>query len=475
MALRVYNTLSGQKEDFKPFSDEAVTMYVCGPTVYDSSHIGHAMSAVVFDVIRRYLEYKGYKVLHAMNFTDVDDKIINRANNEGVDWHDLTEKYVQEYLDGMKALNVLPATYYPRATSEMSNILAAIQTLIDKGAAYPAEGDVYYRVNAAEDYGALKHQSMDELRAGERIEIDQRKENPLDFALWKAAKPGEPSWDSPWGPGRPGWHIECSAMALAHLGEQLDIHGGGSDLIFPHHSNEIAQSESLTGRRPFVKYWMHNGLLNFSGEKMSKSLKNYLSIGEILKRHDPDTLRMFVLGSVYRKDLSYTEDSFEAAGRGLQRLKALFEPGQNRGDTTNNTAGNPAADQSLQEETEATRATFTEAMDDDFNTAQAVARLYDLARAINKGRDSGASPATLHSARETLADLGGVLGLRLKEVTQASGPTEADAFINMLIQIRRELRNVKQFALADKIRNDLKDLGVVLEDKPDGTSWKFEK
>ncbi len=475
MALRVYNTLSGQKEEFQPFEAGKVTMYVCGPTVYDSSHIGHAMSAMVFDIIKRYLEYKGYQVQHTMNFTDVDDKIINRANKENVGWEEIIERYIQEFWQGMDALNVKRATVYPRATQEIGNIIAAIEGLIAKGAAYPVEGgDVYYRVAVSEGYGELKHQSMDELRAGERVEVDPRKEGELDFALWKAAKPGEPTWDSPWGPGRPGWHIECSAMALHHLGEQLDIHGGGADLIFPHHSNEIAQSESLTGKRPFVKYWMHNGLLQFGLDKMSKSLKNFVTIQDILKTGDPDTLRMFVLGSVYRNPLSYSPESFEAAGRGLQRLKSVFDPGLQWGDPAL-TEGNAEAGEALQKETEVARKTFVEAMDDDFNTPQALAALFELVKVINKGRDAGAAPATLHTARETLAELGGVLGLRLKEVAQSTGPTDCDPFISMLLLIRRELRSIKQFALADKIRNDLKELGVTLEDRPDGTSWKFEK
>jgi cysteinyl-tRNA synthetase len=475
VALRVYNTLSAQKEDFKPFSEDSVSMYVCGPTVYDSSHIGHAMSAVVFDVIRRYLEFKGYKVKYAMNFTDVDDKIINRANAENIEWQGLTEKYIKEYLDGIQALNIKLATLYPRATQEIGHIISAIQDLIEKGAAYPTEGgDVNFRVMKAEDYGALKHQSLDELRAGERIEIDLRKENPLDFALWKAAKPGEPSWDSPWGPGRPGWHIECSAMVLEHLGEQIDIHGGGTDLIFPHHSNEIAQSESLTGKRPFVKYWMHNGLLQFGGDKMSKSLKNFVTMQEILQKGDPDTLRMLVLNGVYRNPLTYTEESFEAAARGLQRLKSVFDPSQQWGDPSVK-GGNAEADSALQKEVESARPAFSEAMDDDFNTAQALAVLFGLVTAINKGRDAGASPAALHIARETLAELGDVLGLRLKAVLKSGGPTDADPFIGMLVNIRRELRAIKQFALADKIRNELKELGVTLEDRPDSTIWKFEK
>ncbi len=474
MALKVFNTLSGQKEEFRLLSEQTVTMYVCGPTVYDSSHIGHAMSAVVFDVIRRYLEFKGYKVIHAMNFTDVDDKIIHRANREEIEWQTITNKYINEFLEGMDALNVQRATVYPQATQEIGHIIEVIKELITRGAAYPVEGDVYFRVATSEGYAALKHQNLDELRAGARVEIDPRKEAELDFALWKSAKPGEPSWESPWGPGRPGWHIECSAMALEHLGEQIDIHGGGADLIFPHHTNEIAQSEALTGKRPFVKYWMHNGLLQFGSDKMSKSLKNFITIEEILKAGNPDSLRMFVLGSVYRNPLTYTPESFEADSRGLQRLKAVFEPSQVQKDGEAG-EGVLEANRNLQNESEIASQSFIEVMDDDFNTPQARAILFDLARTINREREAGAGAEALKTARETLNRLGGILGLRLAQTLKEVGPANSDLFIGLLIEIRKELRQVKQFSLADKIRNRLNDLGVILEDRPDGTNWKFEK
>jgi cysteinyl-tRNA synthetase len=485
MALKISNTLSGRKEDFVTIEPGIVTMYVCGVTVYASSHIGHAMSALTFDVIRRYFEYRGYTVRHVINFTDIDDKIIKRANDEKVPWKTITERYIKEYLDWMDALNVKRATVYPRATEEVDGIVAAIQTLIEKGNAYPAaNGDVYFRALSQPDYGALKHQSPDELNAGARIDVDEAKENPLDFALWKAAKPGEPSWASPWGEGRPGWHIECSVMAMRYLGPQIDVHGGGADLIFPHHENEIAQSENLTGERPFVRYWAHNGLLQAklidpdtgkaSVEKMSKSLGNTLSVGKLLEMGDPDMLRMFVLGSHYRNPLTYTDESFEVAFKSLERIKSVFSPRENWGDPSSN-AGKAEATTALEQAAAAARSGFEAAMDDDFNTPAAIARLFDLVREINKGRDTGASGAALYAARETLAELGGVLGLRMKELPVSSASQDVEPFIKLLVDLRKELKTAKQYQLADRVREGLKELGVKLEDRPDGTTWKYEK
>ncbi len=485
MALKISNTLSGRKEEFMPLEPGVVTMYVCGVTVYASSHIGHAMSALTFDVIRRYLEYRGYVIRHVVNFTDIDDKIIKRASDEKVEWKSITERYIKEYLDWMDALNVKRATVYPRATEEVDGIVAAIQTLIEKGNAYYAtNSDVYFRALSQPNYGALKHQSPDELNSGARIDIEEAKENALDFALWKAAKPGEPSWPSPWGPGRPGWHIECSVMALRHLGPQIDLHGGGADLIFPHHENEIAQSENLTGQRPFVRYWAHNGLLQAklidpdtgksSLEKMSKSLGNTLSVGKLLEMGDPDMLRMFVLGSHYRNPLTYTDDSFKVAFSSLERLKSVFAAHETWGDPAS-TNGKAEATATLEQANQAARLGFETAMEDDFNTPAAIARLYELVREIFKGRDSGASGAALESARQTLAELGGVLGLRMKELPATSGSQDAEPFIKLLVDLRKELKAAKQYQLSDKVREGLKELGVKLEDRPDGTTWKFEK
>ena len=485
MSLKISNTLSGHEEEFVPRQAGQVSMYVCGVTVYASSHIGHAMSALSFDVIRRYLEYRGYEVNHVINFTDIDDKIINRANAEHTDWKALTEHYIEEYLSWMDALNVKRATHYPRATQEIGHIIQAIEGLIAKGYAYAVpNGDVYYEVARKAEYGELKHQSLDELRIGARIEVGEEKKSPVDFALWKAAKPGEPSWTSPWGEGRPGWHIECSAMALHYLGEQLDIHGGGSDLIFPHHENEIAQSEALTGKRPFARYWVHNGLLQakvwseeqnkWNVEKMSKSIGNTLSVGRLLEMGDPDMLRMFVLGAHYSKPLTYTDESFEVALRNLERLKRPFAPEETWPDPTAS-EGDWAATNALQEVIRKAEADFETAMDNDFNTSQAQAILYELVREIFKGRDAGAAGLTLDAGREVLAKLGGVLGFRMKEISRSTS-IDSEPFINLLVNVRKELKAAKQFALADSIRQQLKDLGVALEDRKGGeTSWKFEK
>ena len=323
--LRVYNTLTRKKEEFQTLEPKVVKMYVCGVTVYSDAHIGHAMSAIVFDVVRRYLEYRGYSVHYVMNFTDVDDKIINRANQKGMDPQVLAETYIQAYRKNLEDLNVLAATANPRATQEMPQIIRMIEGLIEKGFAYPAKnGDVYFRITKDPEYGKLSGRRIDDMQAGSRIEIEEEKEHPMDFAIWKAAKPGEPAWDSPWGKGRPGWHIECSAMNLSHLGEQIDIHGGGNDLIFPHHENEIAQSESYTGKQ-FARYWMHNGMLQLQGEKMSKSLGNLVTIDDFLSRHEADALRMMVLNGSYRAPLSYSDEIMDAAERGLDRLRSASE------------------------------------------------------------------------------------------------------------------------------------------------------
>ncbi len=484
MVLKIYNTLSRQKEAFVPWHPAHVTMYVCGVTVYASSHIGHAMSALTFDMIRRYLEYRNYEVRHVLNFTDIDDKIIQRAQAEQIDWHALTERYIHQYLEWMDALNVQRATVYPRATEEMSGIIEAIGDLIAKDYAYELKGDVYYRITRKPEYGELKHQSLDELRAGARVERDEDKENALDFALWKAAKPSEPYWASPWGNGRPGWHIECSVMVLHHLGAQIDLHGGGSDLIFPHHENEIAQSEALTNRRPFVKYWAHNGMLQaktsseadgtYRVEKMSKSLGNTLSVDKLLAMGDPDMLRMFVLGSHYRKPLSYTDESFDLALRNLKRLKKAFALEEGWPDVPS-VAGDATATAALEQATYTARIGFENAMDDDFNAPVALACLFELSTEIFKGRSANASGKAIDLARATLAELGGVLGLRMKALPLQSRSQDSEPFITLLVDIRRELKAARQFALADRIREQLKQLGVKLEDRAEGTSWKFER
>jgi len=462
--LRVYNTLTRKKEEFQTLEPDVVKMYVCGPTVYSDAHVGHAMSALVFDIIRRYFEYRGYQVRHVMNYTDVDDKIINRANLMGADPFQLAEGYIQDFRRHLVDLNILPATANPRATQTMDKIQAMIQGLIEKGFAYAAAGDVYFRVTKAAGYGKLSGRKLDDMQAGSRVEVGEQKEHPMDFALWKAAKPGEPAWDSPWGKGRPGWHIECSAMNLAILGEQIDIHGGGNDLIFPHHENEIAQSESYTGK-PFARYWLHNGMMQLSGEKMSKSLGNLVTIEEFLSKHDGDALRMMILNGSYRSPLSFSEEIIEQAERGLDRLHAALKP------AAADAPGAPAETRAwLDRQAEAAHQAFVEALDDDFNTAGALSHIFELVRVVNTARDNGATDAELKLAQDTLRTLTGVLGLRL---AGKKGGGEADKFVNLLVEIRAEARKQKIWAMSDLIRDRLKELGVVIEDNKDGTSWRW--
>jgi cysteinyl-tRNA synthetase len=467
MTLRVYNTLSRKKETFEPLEPNQVSMYVCGPTVYDNAHVGHAMSSMVFDIIRRYLEYSGYKVRHVMNYTDVDDKIIMRSQYEEVNALELAERYIEQYEHHLKDLNILPASVYPRVSTEMENIIQVVQGLIDKGYAYEVEGDVYFRVSQDEDYGKLSRRKLDDMESGSRIDVDSRKESPMDFALWKAAKPGEPAWESPWGPGRPGWHIECSVMSLEHLGDQIDIHGGGNDLIFPHHENEIAQSESYTGK-PFAKYWLHNGMMQLSGEKMSKSLGNLVTINDFLEKHEADVLRMLVLNSNYRNPLTFSDDVLDQTARALERLRGGLRP------AFPEASGAPQdVLESLAGQLEKTKAGFVEAMDDDFNSAGALGHMFDLVRSINQARDASATADELSSAQQTLLEFGEVLGLTMQpEVADQAG---AAPFIDLLIEIRKELRNEKLWALSDKVRDDLKAQGVVLEDTKEGTTWHWEK
>jgi len=509
--MKVYNTLSGQKEEFLPQGDE-VRMYVCGVTPYDDAHIGHGMSYIVFDVIKRYLQFRGFKVKYVQNVTDIDDKIIDRANKLGFSTSELAEKYTTSFFADMESLNIGQADIYPRATEEIPKIIEVIQGLVDKGHAYPAQGSVYFRVRSVPDYGKLSHRSLESMMAGARIEAGEDKEHPMDFALWKASKPGEPSWASPWGQGRPGWHIECSAMSLKYLGDTLDIHGGGQDLIFPHHENEIAQSENFTGTKPFVKYWLHNGLLQLGEEKMSKSLGNLITIKEALEKYSADAIRIFVLSSNYRNPLTYSEEALEAAERGAERLQgAAYGEGKGEGGI----------------DTGAYRQRFIEAMDDDFNTPQAIATLFDLARDINRASDEGYSVA---ATQGILLELAGVLGLTLKTVEKPYtvsfansltsswknikipiveargnsnsirlaiddvdktsedineriksipvGPGKPDlseaitANINAQRYLRDQLREDKQWQRADEIRAELAKLGIILEDTSQGTVWR---
>jgi cysteinyl-tRNA synthetase len=463
--LRIYNTLTRKQEDFETLEPHVVKMYVCGVTVYNEAHVGHAMSALVFDIIRRYLEYRGYEVKHVMNYTDVDDKIIARANQLKEDPLKLAQRYINDYARDLGDLNILSATKNPRATQTMKEIQSMVEGLVKKGFAYAASnGDVYFRVTKDKEYGKLSGRKLDEMQAGARIEVDEAKEHPMDFALWKAAKPGEPSWDSPWGKGRPGWHIECSAMNLAELGEQIDIHGGGNDLIFPHHENEIAQSECFTGKS-FARYWIHNGMLQFGGEKMSKSLGNIVSIQEFLSRREADVMRMLVLSGAYRAPLLFNDETLDAAEKSVARLKSGFR------EASASAKGLPAeAAAAFAAQAESTRKSFTDAMDDDFNTPLALAALYELVKSINTARDQGATDAQLQSAQAVLRELAGVLGLRLAE---KKGSGDADKFVDLLVEVRAEVRKQKLWALSDLIRDKLKALGVTIEDTKDGTGWRW--
>jgi cysteinyl-tRNA synthetase len=423
------------------------------------------MSALVFDIIRRYLEFRGYKVKHVMNFTDVDDKIIARANALGEDPFALAQRYIDDYRQNLHDLNILPASSNPRATQTMKEIIQMVQGLIDKGYAYPApNGDVYFRVTKDEDYGKLSGRKLDDMQAGARIEVEEAKDHPMDFALWKAAKPGEPAWDSPWGKGRPGWHIECSAMNLAELGEQIDIHGGGNDLIFPHHENEIAQSECYTGKE-FSRYWMHNGMLQLGGEKMSKSLGNIISIKDFLAKRDADAMRMLVLNGTYRAPLLFNDETLDAAQKNVERLKSGLRPAP-----ASASGFSADAASELTAQADSVKQAFTDAMDDDFNTAGALAALFELIKAINTARDNGATDAQLQSAQNMLRTLTGVLGLRLQD---KKGSADADPFISLLIELRSESRKQKLWAMSDLIRDRLKELGVTIEDSKDGTTWRW--
>ena len=463
--IRIYNTLTRKKEEFETIEPNLVKLYVCGVTVYNDAHVGHAMSALVFDIVRRYLEYRGYEVKHVMNYTDVDDKIIKRANELGEEPLKLSQRYINDYDNDLKSLNILPATSNPQVSKTMPLIIEFIQGLIQKEAAYPApNGDVYFSVISDDDYGKLSNRKIDDMQAGSRIEVDEAKDHPMDFALWKAAKPGEISWDSPWGKGRPGWHIECSAMNLAELGEQIDIHGGGNDLIFPHHENEIAQTESYTGK-PFARYWIHNGMLQLGGEKMSKSLGNMVSIKDFLQKRDADVMRMLVLSGNYRAPLIFNDETQDAAEKSLERLKTALRPA-----STSASGLSAEAVSALAAQTDSTKQSFTDAMDDDFNTPLAIAALHELVKGINTARDNNANDEQLRSAQAVLRELTDVLGLRLQE---KQGSSEQDAEVEALIVERTEARQQKNWARSDEIRDQLKEMGVVIEDSKDGTTWRW--
>ena len=470
MALKIFNTLTGEKEEFVPLHDGEVRMYVCGVTVYDSSHIGHARSLLTFDVIYRYLRFLGHRVQFVRNFTDVDDKIIKRAQEENVECATLTERYIAEFHRDAEALGLLAPTEEPRATRHIAEIIHLIQQLEAKGLAYGVDGDMYFPVERLPGYGKLSRKKLDELEAGARVEIDERKRSPLDFALWKASKPGEPTWDSPWGPGRPGWHIECSAMSTKYLGQPFDIHGGGRDLIFPHHENEIAQSEGALDR-PLARYWIHNGFLNIDQQKMSKSLGNVFTIDDVLKRSQAAALRHYFLGSHYRSPMDFSFQGLEEAARGVERIYETVE----RVTQKTKGRGNAAPDAGLLK-------AFQEEMDDDFNTPKALALMFDEVRTLNRllddGKDADVVGRTL--AVQRMCD---VLGLwqdtpevffkKKKEYwLQQHGLSHED--VERLIAARNQARRQKNWQEADRLRNELNENGLLLEDTPGGTIWKVK-
>jgi cysteinyl-tRNA synthetase len=457
--LKIYNSLTRSKDEFRPIVPGKVGMYVCGMTVYDLCHLGHARVMVVFDVVARYLRAKGFDVNYVRNITDIDDKIINRANDNGEPFGALTDRFIEAMHADSDALGILPPDAEPRATAHMEDILRMVQTLIDKGYAYPADnGDVYYSVSAFDGYGRLSGKDPEDLRAGARVEVGEAKRDPLDFALWKAAKPGEPAWDSPWGRGRPGWHIECSAMSTCCLGNHFDIHGGGADLQFPHHENEIAQSEGATGER-FVNTWMHNGFVRINEEKMSKSLGNFFTVREILERYRPEEVRYFILTSQYRSPLNYDDEHLDNARAALTRFYTALR-------------GLPMDAAVAGGETFTER--FFAAMDDDFNTPEALAVLFDLVRELNRLREED-EPAAAGLAAE-LRRLGGILGLLQDDaegfLKSGSGGGLSDADVEALIQARADARKSRNWAEADRVRDQLQEAGIALEDGPQGTSWR---
>ncbi len=464
LAIQIYNTLTQKKEVFRPIEEGKVKMYVCGPTVYNYIHIGNARPAIVFDTVRRYFEYRGYEVTYISNITDVDDKIIKASQEQNEDVFTLANRFSEAYFEDIFALGCKKATVHPRVTENMDEIIEFIQGLIDKGFAYESEGDVYFRTRKFEEYGKLSHQSIDDLHLGARIEIGEKKHDPLDFALWKAAKPGEIFWESPWGKGRPGWHIECSTMARKYLGDTIDIHAGGQDLAFPHHENEIAQAEALTGK-PFANYWMHNGYINIDNEKMSKSLGNFILVHDIIQQIDPQVLRFFMLSVHYRHPINFSQDLVEAAANGLERIRTSYNNLTHR---LKNTANIGDKEQSWLDVIQQERQNFEVAMDDDFNTANAIATLFNISTEANKYlNETNTNEELLKEFINTLNELSNVLGIKL-EVQEELLDEEIDA----LIEERQQARKNRDFKRADEIRDQLKDMNIILEDTRQGVRWK---
>jgi cysteinyl-tRNA synthetase len=487
MALRVYNTLTRQKEPFETVRPGQVGMYVCGPTVYKPSHIGHMVGPVIFDTVKRYLTYLGYQVTWVVNITDVDDKLIVRAKELGTTVQDLAERMTADYVECLKKLNVTGIDRMPKATEHITDMIGIIQGLIAKGHAYPAGGDVYFDITRDPDYGKLCHRDPEQMEAGARVEVSDKKRNPGDFALWKASKPGEPAWDSPWGPGRPGWHIECSAMSMKYLGETLDIHGGGLDLQFPHHENELAQSESYTGR-PFARYWMHNGLLKMGQAKMAGSVGNVVNIVDLLQKHEAETVRFLLLSTHYRSPIEYSEERLAEVRRALDGFYRFFERYQRiTGEDFYKVPTRPPAAASLsgplKESAPPLRDRFLECMDDDFNTGGAVGVLFELLTALNRFADAAkleaekAQPALdeFRAGVGILRELSNVLGLFWGPAAKGSAGDDqlVNGLMQLLIDLRAEARKAKNYALGDQIRKRLEQLGVTLEDRPGGTQWRL--
>ena len=464
MSIKIYNTLSRKKEVFKPIVENKVKMYVCGPTVYNYIHIGNARPAIAFDTVRRYLEYKGYEVDYVLNFTDVDDKIIQTANESGKEVMEVANKYIEAYKEDVNALYVKQATHHPRVTESMDDIISFIKGLVEKGFAYEVDGDVYFKPRAFDGYGKLSQQSIDELRSGARIQVGEKKQDPLDFALWKQAKPNEIAWDSPWGKGRPGWHIECSAMAKRYLGETIDIHAGGQDLTFPHHENEIAQSEAGNGKT-FANYWMHNGYINIDNEKMSKSLGNFVLARDILAEHDPQVVRFFMLSVHYRHPINFSNELLEGAKNSLDRIKTAYENLTHRKSLSMNLV---ADEQEWLAKIEQFKMAFEAEMDDDFNTANAISVLFDVTREANMYlQEKQTTTKVIDAFLGAIETILGVLGITLEQEEQL-----LDDEVESLIEERNEARKARNFARADEIRDLLKEKNILLEDTPQGVRWK---
>lgn len=463
MAIQLYNTLTRKKEEFIPLEEGKVKMYVCGPTVYNYIHIGNARPAIVFDTVRRYFEYRGYEIQYVSNFTDVDDKLIRAANQLGEDVPTIADRFIQAYFEDVSALGCKKADIHPRVMENMDNIIDFIDQLIKKGFAYESEGDVYFRTRNFEDYGKLSHQSIDDLQVGARIEVGEKKQDDMDFALWKAAKEGEIFWESPWGIGRPGWHIECSAMAKKYLGDTIDIHAGGQDLTFPHHENEIAQSEALSGKT-FARYWMHNGYINIDNEKMSKSLGNFVLVHDIIKKHNPQVLRFFMLSVHYRNPINYSEELLESTKAAFDRLTTSYQNIQHRRESSTDLTNN---NQEWLEKIAALHDEFLKAMDDDFNTAKAISVLFDLSKLANYYLlEKNTAVEVINKFTTQFDELFNVLGMTLESSEMLD--EEIDALIEKRIQARKD----RNFQLSDQIRDQLKEMNIILEDTPQGTRWK---